>query len=425
MSLKRILCVTTFAGATLAAAGCGGSGTVTMNVKSMSTATMLNAKTQKIETYDEVLRRERAQLENFAAGDYGEAAVAAGGLTSFQMYFREIKICNSLTVSGSGYSGQSGCSTVYSNLSDAYEITNTAQAATSFNRAAAASASTGKYFDVLSAADRTSLTTAATVSAGEYNYGVIEAHHWVKVNAKVNSTTAVCTTSATVTDTDSTGGDGVVTTNSISSDVTSCGSPAEAMVWLGTANTSFKFLRPFTVAGGDTVELDLAFNLAQQVKGGAAGGNYNYKTSGGVGLQVPMLRMVPVPRKSTETTKVEQYLLTPASSADWQLRVELYYNSADADKTVLAAMITPVQTTSGTSNVDLSTFSLYAYSVAQSGTTVTFKSWDDSTSLILDRAGTSGTISCPTHSSGGYMLTSCGAATVTATYPAPTVYTLN
>jgi hypothetical protein len=422
--------------------GACGSGTVTMNMKSLSTATAFNEYTGKIETYQSVLAREVEEYERqfgpMAANDYGEALVttsATTGLSSFKMYFRQIKLCEDLTISGSGYSGEKNCQKVYENTSDSYAANYDDQVATSFNRAAAVAAGSGKYYDLLDSSASSStgvkaLTKSATIPAGTYNYGIVEAHHWIKLTGTVPSpmSTPVCTQSGG-SESYATGGDGVKTYYTSVSSMTSCSAPGEATVWVNSSNTQFKFLAPFKVNAGDKVELDMVFNLNNTVRGGISGTalNSNFKTgSSNPGMLVPMLRVVPVPRKSGEVTKGEIYTITPSSSSKWKLRAELYYNGSDTNKTILAALITPIQASVGASDIDLSSAAFYAYDVSQSGSTVTFKSYDGSTTLVLDRSGTSATITCPKSSSGSYMLsTDCNAATVTGTYSTPTTVTFS
>uniref|UniRef100_UPI0012DABB7C hypothetical protein n=1 Tax=Streptobacillus moniliformis TaxID=34105 RepID=UPI0012DABB7C len=66
----------------------------------------------------------------------------------------------------------------------------------------------------------------------------------------------------------------------------------------------FKFLKPFTAEKDGAYAIDLAFNLDGQVKGGGMS-NVAVQYANGVGINVPMLKVVPVPRNSGDTTKVE------------------------------------------------------------------------------------------------------------------------
>ncbi len=136
-----------------------------------------------------------------------------------------------------------------------------------------------------------------------------------------------------------------------------------------------------------------------------------------------MIRMVPAPRNTGETTKVETYIMTPATSAAWLVRVQLYYNSADTDKNVLA-VITDVLTTSAATG-SMANSGIYASSYTQTGSTVVLKSWDNYDSLTFTR-GAAGTGSFPCSINGARnLIGGCESATsIALTYDAPTTTTL-
>ncbi len=87
-------------------------------------------------------------------------------------------------MSGSGYSGQSGCVSIYENTKDPYKGLEGPSAA---ERATMLEADSGKFYDLLSATDREKLSQKVKVKTGEYNWGIIETHPWAKIKAKTGS----------------------------------------------------------------------------------------------------------------------------------------------------------------------------------------------------------------------------------------------
>jgi hypothetical protein len=346
-----------------------------------------------------------------AYSDLGLAATSTGnGLQSFKMYPREIKICQSLTENGSGYTDVSGCVTVYSNDSDTYTGLDYP---TADHRATFAAAGEGKYYDILSATDRALLNSTQEFDVGDYNYGIIEMHPWVKIKAKSGS---ICTKAAGAAENYSSGGDGY---RNYYTEVTSmnCGSgeAEEVLVYITNANTNFKFAQPFSVAEGGSYSLDLAFNMDGAVKviDDAVGGNLRDGTDS---LYIPMIRMMPSPRAAAGTTKVETYTFVPSttgSTGNFKIRAEVYYDSTDTTKAPLAVLATVLAGTDTTK--DISNKAVSISSVTAEGNTITTKSWNGSTGLVFTRTD-SGTAASATLVCGAHGTT--GAAFVAASDPA-------
>ncbi len=350
-------------------------------------------------------------------------AATSDGLFSLKMYFREIKICKSLEVSGSGYSNPAGCATIYLNESDAYTGM---QAPTAADRTLFTAADEGKYYNVLSSTDLAKLTKDVKVDAGEYNYGIIEMHPWVKIIAKSGT---ICTKATGVKEASATGGDGVVSYKT-QVDSLDCGSTGaeEVLTYITNANSNFKFLKPFTVAENDSVELDLAFNLDKTVRAivGDSSSNSGNLTSatGNNSFYVPMFKLGPAPRKAAEKTQIETYTLGTTSQKD-QIRVELYYNSADTTKSIQAVNATVLGTASSTKSK--ANASIYTYKIEQTGDVVTLKSWDNATVMSFTR-GAAGTATIDCNGTGGAVnsLEECsGQTTLSLSYDAPTVTQLS
>mgnify|MGYP000871639746 CR=1 FL=1 len=374
-------------GLLVALAGCGGSGSggggATVNLSFLSTA--VSAQNSLFST----------GLTAFSGTytDLGIATSVAGeGLQSFKMYFREIKICKSLTVSGSGYSNAEGCVTIYSNTSDTYHGTEGPSAS---ERTVMEAAGEGKFYDILSATDRAALSKEIEFEPGEYNYGIVETHPWVKMKAKSG---ALCTKPT---------GAAESTSQPYYTRVTSlaCGSGAEeALVYITNANTNFRFLTPFTVEAGGSYKLDLAFNMDGAVKALSAGASstLNDATSG---FYVPMVRMVPSPHSASAATKVETYLLEPTGSnglGNFKIRAEIYYDGSDTTKAPLSIMTTVL---AGSNQLPVDNKSIYANSATVEGDVITTKSWAGKVGLTLTRSAegseATATLVCSAHGEEG------------------------
>ena len=386
--------------------GCGASssgGNVSVNLASLSAAVAT-----RTATFFDVTTLIAPGLR--AVGDYGAAAVGASGLESYKLYVSGIQLCESITTSGTAYSNPTNCTTVYENSSDNYDT---------FGLTEAAAAGASKYVDLVSATERATLKPSVAISSGTYNVGIISWYRPIKVKGQVALTsggtlrTKACppsTTSSPCTITDDMG----------------AGAVEEAVIDFNNGGTWFRFLKPFTVTAGEAVSVDLAFDLEKKLFAGAGVSNgFLQKNSGctGVtgghcGIYMPILRFSPVPRRSSETTQVEIYEMTTAASAEWKLRAEVFYNSADTTKTVLAADLYAIPTSTTASNIAAG---VYVYQVDETAGVTNFKTYDGNPSFSFTRgtAGT-GTLTCPA----GATLPGC-TGTTTMTWTTREVKTLS
>ncbi|MCX6119272.1 MAG: hypothetical protein NT027_17170 [Proteobacteria bacterium] len=347
------------------------------------------------------------------------ADTTANGFNSLKMYFREVKMCTSLSFpSGTGYTVDGTCATVYSNMTDNY----TTDAPTAADRTTMTSAGDGKFYDVMSKTELAKLNNGLAIPVGTYKYGIVETHPWVKMKARSGS---LCTRSGS-SETYDTGGDGVKTYYS-KADSLECPTAGaeESLIYITNANTTFAFLKPFEVKEGDNVILDLAFNLNGEIKsveGNALGRGVLRNASKESGFYIPMIKMSPAPRLTAESTKTEVYTLGTSASKE-QIRIVIYYNSADTTKAIQALNATVLTTASSTIPKDNTP--IYSYKATQTGQVVKLSSWDSSDVIEFTRgaAGTA-TIYC-TGTGGGKALEECsGKTTTTLTYAAPTTGTL-
>jgi hypothetical protein len=388
----RVLEVRTMRSAALVScvvAACGG-GRVTVNVKSLSDGVA-------------------ARVEPAAAGtgEFGAAPIGPAGLTSYRLYIMQIQFCESLTIADTGYSNPQNCSVIYRNEQDDYM---------KFDVAAAAAASSGKYVDILSAADRAKLTSSATIGAGKYNFGIIDWYRPVEVTGQVTLAngatiyTKTCPTSgacaATAMDT----------------------APAEPSIYdSDNGGTWMRFLEPFEVANGDSIDVDLAFDLDERLFGGSNVSNGQITqamgcsavASGYCGLYSPILRLMPAPRRAGTSTMAETYEMTSTASDQWKLRVDLYYNSSDPAG-ILAADVFAIPTATTASEVGGTGVGVSDVSVTGGVTTLLDPYGTTLTDFTRGDSGTA-TLSCPS----GVTLPGCPAGgTLGVAWSARTVRTL-
>lgn len=369
-----------------------GTGEVTTNFKSLSSGDVTEALSVGLP---------------FALNDYGAAAVGAGGLSSFKLYVSSIQFCESIEVNGSGYNSPTNCSTVYENGTEDYAT---------FDVAAASAVSTGKYFDLLTADGRVGMRATATLEPGTYNVGIINWYRPIKIKATVplqNGNSLYTKTCPMM-------GDCEV------SDMDTA--PAqESIVDFNNGGTWMKFLKPLVITGDEDFTIDLAYDLEKRVFGGQDVSNGQITqgigctavTNGNCGIYMPILRLMPIAHRAAETTMVETYEMS-GPSAQWKLRVDVYYNSGDEDKAILGADLFPIPTTSVDSSVAAGA---YVYTVTETGGVTTFKDADGTNQLFDFTRGDSGTarLKCPS----GATLAGCTAGSnVDVTWTTRTIRSL-
>ncbi len=313
------------------------------------------------------------------------AQTTAASLTSLQYYIQSIQLCENITTTGSGYSGTSGCVELYVNkdsqdvsLYNSYTITE-----------ATADTDPNHFIDFLTEEGRAKLEVSTAVSSGTYNYALINFMRPIKMKAEFKDTTGttIHRTKAGGTIVDIGSDEGGRQMESIKPTGTTSGE-AEVMTYmLNNGGVWFPMLKPFVIAAGDDVILDFAFNpenfatTTEQASCStpSSTGPYTFDEGNCVTFDLPYAKMSPVPRKSGETTKKEVYLITDYntdSGSEASVRIELYYNNADAERAIRGvdlAHVVKSTATAGGSNV------LSSYKVSQSGDDVTFYGYNSST----------------------------------------------
>ena len=110
--------------------------------------------------------------------------------------------------------------------------------------------------------------------------------------------------------------------------------------------------------------------------------------------------------------------MSTTASTEWKLRAEVFYNSADPTKTVLAADLYPIPTATTASSLAAG---VYVYQVDETAGVTNFKTYDGQPSFSFTRGTTgTGTLTCP----GGATLPGC-VTTAPMTWTTREVKTLN
>ena len=268
--------------------------------------------------------------------------VAASDLTSLKYYITDISICKSMTINGTGYSGHSGCISVY-----------TAERRYDYDTLVAEDAAqeTELYVDLMSASDRAKLSQTIYLTnddIGDYHYGKVDHYRPVKLTASVEleDDTVVYTKSGTSTLVSGSGIDAAYVTQV--SEITT-GPAQESIVVIPNGGSWFKFEKPFALTAQDiqnqtTFQLKLAFNPEGVIKA------YNFTSSNqaiqdavnNYGIEVPLMPFTPVVYRSTETARKESYLFTYTSTVgstynSFDFRLELYTVEEDTSDSIYAA----------------------------------------------------------------------------------------
>jgi hypothetical protein len=280
------------------------------------------------------------------AGSFHSTAVngqvTASNLESLKYYITDISICKRMTINGTGYSGQSGCISVY-RAERLYDYDTFV--------AEDAALETEHYVDLMSASDLSNLSGTTYLSnddIGEYHYGKVDHYRPVKLTASVqlNDDTVVHTKDGTSTLISGSGTNATYVTEV--SDITT-GPAEESIVVLNNGGSWFKFEKPFRLTAEDvasetTFQMKLAFNPEGVIKA------YNYTSSNqaiqdavnNYGIEVPLMPFTPVIYRSTETAKKESYLFSYTGTDtsiynSFDFRLEIYTVEEDTIDSIYAA----------------------------------------------------------------------------------------
>jgi hypothetical protein len=300
--------------------------------------------------------------EALTAGDAATSESRIGtplavNLKSLKYYVTSIQLCQEAQLSGTGFSGVQGCIDLYKN---------TPEDAPDYNQytveEAQADVDPEHYIDLMTAEGQAALRRPVTLEVqvgkdgkpdsgvspeGAYKYGSIGFYRPIKVTAEFpiigQPNQYFRTRSVTKIDQGPTL-QGGFNTEKVEIGDTLSGPTEETTYMLNNGGALFVFQKPFVVTQADVdaeaeIKVDLVFNpdnFGQAYDRDANSQNcvdepYSAicDPKNNVVIDMPYVRMNPVPRKSGEKTRKETYLMDYAAQS--KLRIELYYNDGDSE----------------------------------------------------------------------------------------------
>lgn len=275
----------------------------------------------------------QGKLTENTFGQYVGANTSAQ-LLSLQYYFYEVKICQDITVSGSGYSNQEGCVYLYGEGPATDGDTDVSGYENYTYEKASADTDPLHYLDLTDMASvKEVINKGVAVPPGTYNYGLIQWYRPIKVKAAID----VSHGKTYVTNEDSLFVDATVNLSQGTTDT------AGLAVWeMNNGGAFFKFQTPWVYEGQEETVVTLVFNPDSILKAAV-----EYEIDGTTGelkssfddtnaqMTPPLLQITPVVHKKGETVMKETYLLTyDQDGIAWNIRAEFYYIKEDTEKTV-------------------------------------------------------------------------------------------
>lgn len=296
---------------------------------------------------------------NVVAGSAGVAArvgsPSAHTLTSLKYFISGIQLCQDVELMGTGWNNPKGCIELYRNPSGTQPDYMTYTVAE-----AMADTTPGHYIDLMSPAGQAELRRPVTLEVpvadptdpegsldGAYRFGIIGFYRPIKVTAEfplaTDPGTYFRTRSVTHVNVGTTP-DGRFNTNRVEIGDTLSGPTEETTYMLNNGGTVFTFQKPFVVTQADLdahaeIKMDLVFNpdsfgQAYETQEDCTQSQYSAvcDPTNRVVIDMPYVRMNPVPRKTGEHTRKETYLLD--YDGPTKLRLELYYNDGDPEASI-------------------------------------------------------------------------------------------
>lgn len=318
---------------------------------------------------------------------------AADGLLSMKYYIKNLGICKTAEVQGTGFNMGPECIVLYEAESDSdYEPADPTSLPSPddyirFVEAARADDSSN-FIDLMSATSREQMNRTIELTEqniGEYHYGYVYWYAPIKFSAQMTLSDGSVIyshdgTTATIVDQNN-----VFHLNTISSASFVTGPAEEAVVANQNGGTWFRFQAPFTVtendlAAGTQFQLKLAFNPEGVVRGAGpnSGGGLQLRDSAygapGYSFEVPILDLSPVVHREGETAQRESYLFavsTPTGN-QFDVRYDLYF-VRERPGTILAVETKALAKAASTAGPTAYTVSFVE--TAADGT-ITFLKWD-------------------------------------------------
>lgn len=294
--------------------------------------------------------------------------VSATTLLSLKYYVTSIQLCEDAELMGSGFSSLAGCIQLYQNMpagSPSYDDYTVPEAKDD--------TTAGRYIDLMSAEGQAALRKPVMLQvpiasgpvqadidaadggtsddggvseppprqAGVYRYGLINFYRPIKVKAEFpiigETSDHYFRTKSVLAVHETPGLNGGLGNERVDIGDTLNGATEETTYMLNNGGALFVFQKPFAITQADVdakkeINIDLVFNpenfgQAYETTCSADVRIVVCDPANNVGIDMPFVRMNPVPRKTGEKTRKETYLLD--YDANSKLRIELYYNDAD------------------------------------------------------------------------------------------------
>jgi hypothetical protein len=350
-------------------------------------------------------------------------------LKSLKYFVSSIQLCQDVTAMGSGYSNTQGCIQLYQNMDSGSPSYATYDAT-----AAMADTTAGRYVDLMTAEGQATLRKPVTLDVqvapesdgaapnandsdggasqvGAYRFGLINFYRPIKVTAEfpvLGQPGQYFRTRAVNRVVDTTAPGSTFNSEQVQIGDTLSGPTEETTYMLNNGGALFTFQKPFMVTQADVdakaeIKVDLVFNpenFGQAYESMGCAGSHDSSicdTANNVVIDMPYVRMNPVPRKSGERTHKETYFMDYDVAS--KLRIELYYNDGDVEAGVQgvdAAVVYDATATMPNNNVIASNYVSQTGSVRTSDASVTLMDYQHTPNLegLLRRQSGTVTIHC-------------------------------
>lgn len=357
-----------------------------------------------------------AGVQSSLSGDTptAESRIGSGlavNLKSLKYYITGIQLCQEAKLSGTGFSATQGCIELYKsdskNAPDYNEYT---------VEEAQADDNPGHYVDLMTAegqaairrpvelevsvADEKKAADGGVSFEGAYHYGMINFYRPIKVTAEFPIIGQPDQYFRTRSVTQIHAGpklEGGFNTEKVEIGDTLSGPTEETTYMLNNGGALFVFQQPFVITQADIdahneIKVDLVFNPDNFGQAYDRGPNSQScvdepysaicDAKNNVVIDMPYVRMNPVPRKTGEKTHKETYLMDYATHS--KLRIELYYNDGDSEAGVQgvdAAVVYDSDATEPNNNVIASNFVSQTGSIHSNDASVTLMDYQHSPNL--------------------------------------------
>lgn len=272
----------------------------------------------------------------------GIASGAAADLVSLKYIIRSIMICEQAKTNGGfDYYDVENCLEIVMNQECDTETTLPCRPTT-------ADVASGKYAseqtDLMNPEDLAKLATRQELKAEHahaYNWAIMTWEPGIAIKGSVAVGDVTIRTKAGINYSELQPDAAFVPTKT-GSDMTA-GETEETVVQSANGGAAFRFQTPFVIKpedieNGVEFTVDLAFDpeaLLSASKIDGAGGSIVSTVGPAVSMFMPMVQLLPVPRRSGEATRKETYAVDVAPGRT--LRIELFFNGSDSARSVYAA----------------------------------------------------------------------------------------